>query len=431
MGAIYFVGAGPLGLPALRAARECGLAVVATDRNPDAPGFALADRGCVLDGTDVEGHLAFARTVREPIAGVVCGAEFGARTVQRLQAAFGLETNDAAAIERVLDKRAMKRAFLAASVPTPPAHAVRDAGELALLLAREGGDWVLKPAGGSGSRGVRLVGEGDDLAAAVAASRTAVGGALALVAEPYLAGRSIDANGLFLGGAFHPAGVLEKVAGPAPDFLPVGGWDPPDLPPAERETVYALLERACRAVGIAAGPVKGDFLRTDEGYVALEVAPRFHGDVTTCHTLPYGSRIDPLRFWFRFLATGEADPSLLAPREVAFATWRVLGLPPGRIESLADPRRAALFPRLTLLWHNPRLAGCVPRYADTTQIPGYVAAWGEDRAAAEETIAAWFASAGYRVTPDPVHAEWFARLREHLAAHGLASACAPAAGKAA
>lgn len=419
--AVYVIGAGPLGLNTLRWAREEGLFVVATDRDPHAPGAELADEFHVLDGTDVEGHLAGLRSVREPIAGVLSGAEFAARTVQRLRAHLGLEANDAAAIECVLDKREMKRAFHAAGIPTPASRALARPAELAALLARGDGAWVIKPAGGSGSRGVHLVEERSDPAAAFAASCVAVPGETALVAEPFLAGRNIDANGLFLGGEFHPSGVLEKFTTPAPDFLPLGGGDPPPLPAGEREEVYALLERACRAVGLVAGPVKGDFLRTADGYVVLEVAPRFHGDVTTCNTLPFGSRIDPLRFWFRYLSTGEKDASLLAPHAKRCALWRVLPLPPGRILALADPQSTRDFERITMLWHNPKLAGVVPRYDDTTKIPGYVCAWGNNFAAAEEMIAAWFAGAGYRVEPDAAYAEWFAALSAHAPLFGRAA----------
>ena len=160
--------------------------------------------------------------------------------------------------------------------------------------------------------------------------------------------------------------------------------------------------------------MKGDFLRTEAGYVVLEVASRFHGDVTTCNTLPFGSRIHPLRFWFRYLATGDMDFAELEPEREAYATWRVLCLPPGRIESLAAHASIAPFPRITKLWHNPRITDRIPRYTDTTKIPGYVCAWGGDRAQTEETIAAWLATAGYRVRPDPAHAGWYERLRARL-----------------
>ena len=422
--AIYVIGGGPLGLRTLETARAAGLHVVVTDRNRAAPGLALADEHFLLDGTDVEGHLAAAKSVRVPIAGVLCGAEFAARTVQRLREALGLEHDEAAATECALDKRAMKQAFREAAIPTPVSIEVGDAAELRARVAAGSGAWVIKPAGGSGSRGVKLVDAQSDLNAVFAESLAGVGGETTLLAEPYHAGRSIDANGLFLDGVFHRCGVLEKFPTPAPDFLPLGGGDPPDLAEAERDTVYDLLERACRAVGLCAGPVKGDLLRHPETgeYVVLEVASRFHGDVTTCSTLPFGSRIDPLRFWFHFLATGEKDESLLRPARAAHAVWRVLCLPPGRLLALADPEGIGAHTGITMLWHNPRLQRAVPRYDDTTKIPGYVCAWGEEPGEAAATIREWFATAGYRVAPDPAHAAWFARLRAHLEEAGLADA---------
>ncbi len=90
-----------------------------------------------------------------------------------------------------------------------------------------------------------------------------------------------------------------------------------------------------------------------------------------------------------------------------------------RIPSPGQPRvtvhaRPEGTPNITMLWHNPRLRKTVPRYDDTTKIPGYVCAWGEERGEAQSTLAKWFATAGYRVEPDPAHAAWFERLRRHL-----------------
>ncbi len=429
MDAVYVIGAGPLGLRVLETARACGLAVAATDRSPGAPGFLLADRWRVVDGTDVEGHLSFARSLRRRmhIVGIYCGAEFGARTVQRLSAELGLPAPSHAALERALDKPAQKRALLCAGVPTPPGETVRSLDELAARL-RPGARHVLKPAGGSGSRGVRVVAPGDDLAAAFRASLDAVAGERALVLEPYREGRSIDANGCFLEGRFHPCGLLEKFVTPPPDCLPLGGYDPARLSPAERAGAYALLERACRALGLTEGPVKGDFLLGDEGFEVLEVAPRFHGDVTTSNTLPFGSCIDPVRFLFRWFRERRAAEEELHPARRSYATWRVVLLPPGRLRRRPAEPLLERHPGVTRLWWNPKLAEQVPRYGDTTRIPGYACACGARAAAAEAALRRLFAELALDVEPDPAHAAWYAGLGASLRAAGFAPAACGYAG---
>jgi biotin carboxylase len=415
--AVWFVGGGPLGLDVLRKARDLGLAPVVGDRNADAPGFALAEAHFQADGADPTAHLAQlpALAARFDFVGVWCGAEFGLETVRRLQVELGLPSNPGAAVARCLDKVEQKRALLAAGVPTPPSFDVRTAGDVRNLVA-EHGRIVVKPAAGSGSRGVRVVGPEDDPGAAFAACAGAVADAPRVLAEPFVDGRSIDANGVLLADDYHAAGVLEKFTTPAPERLPIGGEDPAELAAELRDETQRLLERAARALGLVHGPVKGDLLLGADGLTLLEVAPRLHGDVTTCGTLPFGTGIDPVRFLLRAF-TGDVDPAELAPRGGAHAVWRVICAPPGRVTRWVEPPEP--IPGVALTWRNPRVAERIPRYDDTTRIPGYVTAHGATRADAEAALTAWHAAARIEVEPDPAHAEWYRGLARGLAEAGI------------
>jgi len=419
--ALYVIGGGPLGLRTLRVARELGLALVVTDRQAGAPGLALADEAHVVDGEDAAAHAALAASSQHAIVAAMCGAEFGARAVDAVRRACGLATNGAEAVERVLDKQAMKAAFFAAGVPTPGGVVAGSAGALAAALPREGRA-VVKPLGGSGSRGVQVVGPDANPLRVWEAATVAVPGERAVLVEPFVEGRSIDLNGILVDGDLHPAGLLEKYTTPAPARLPLGGHDPAALDAAHAREAYALLARAATAVGLRHGPVKGDFLLGPEGYTVLEVAPRFHGDVTTAGTLPQRGGTDPVRAYLQACLDGEPAPTTLRPRPAGVALWRVLALPPGRVLWLPDEHAAAAHPGLGLVWHRVRAGGRVRPYEDTTRIPGYVSAHGETAAEAEAALAAWFDAAGYAVEPDPDAAAWYERLVEELRALGWSPA---------
>jgi biotin carboxylase len=420
--AVYLIGGGPLAVRVPGWARDCGLAPLVADRDPRAPGFAAAAERIALDGTDADGHVAAARELatRYDVRGAYCGGEHGVESARRVAEALGLSAPPRAALARALDKVQATAAFRAAGLATPGGVVVADgaAGEaqLAALLAESGRPWIVKPSGGSGSRGVRVVGARADVPAALDAARSGAPGRI--LAEPFLAGRSIDANGCFLGGRYVPCGTLEKFETPLPERLPLGGEDPARLTPAEAERVHALLAAGARALGLDVGPVKGDLLWTADGPVLLEVAPRFHGDVTTANTLPFGSGLSPYHLWFRFLAAGSVDAR--APGELAagggHGAWRVLCLPPGRVRARQD---VALPPGVTCAWRNPRAAERISRYGDTTAVPGYLCARGRDRAAAEGALRAYLAAARDDVEPDPEHAEWYASLGRALRAAGL------------
>jgi biotin carboxylase len=414
---VYLIGGGALARRVPRWARAAGLAPLVADRDPDAPGFEEAAERVVLDGRDAEGHAAAARGLAAcyDIGGVYCGGEHGLASARRVAEELDLPHPSAQAIERSLDKLRAKEAFRAAGVATPAGCEVRAAGDLAALLAKGPASWVVKPAGGSGSRGVRVVVRGDNLDQALAASRAGAPGAL--VAEPFLAGRSIDANGCFLDGSYVPCGTLEKFETPLPERLPIGGEDPARLTPAEERAVHALVEAGARALGVDQGPVKGDLILTAEGPWLLEVAPRFHGDVTSANTLPFGSGLSPYELWFRWLARGVRD-ARSTERALGHGAWRVLALPPGRVLRLPPPPRR-LSRGITCVWHNPRAAERIAPYCDTTAIPGYLCAAGSDRGAAEQALADYLASAGYAVEADPAQAEWHRRLAGAYRAAGL------------
>lgn len=422
--AIYIVGGGPLGQNALCWAKDVGLSPIVTDKDPGAPGLELAERSAVVDGGDIEGHLALARSLARTydIRAVHCAAEFGARVVQRVSQELGLSNNGAVAIERALDKRAMKRAFVDRGLATPTSRIVRTRADLARALVELGPEVIVKPTRGSGSRGVQRVDASSDLASVLRASLRSVGGEGELVAEAFVAGRSIDANALFLDGRFFRCGLLEKFSGPEPEFLPIGGYDPARLSGAEIESVYALLERACRAVGIVEGPVKGDFVLGASGLSVLEVAARFHGDVTTANTLPRGSRINPLRFWFKHLAGGSLDLREIEPKEQGHGTWRVIAVPPGRIDGPLIARELKRAAPACGWWLRPGLAGTIPRYGDTATIPGYAWAHGRDAAEAEAALQGFFAQVAPRLEPAREHEAWYRELGLCLRRAGFAPA---------
>ncbi|MFQ5675810.1 MAG: ATP-grasp domain-containing protein [bacterium] len=414
---VYIIGGGPLGLNVIRWAKELGLLAIVTDKNERAPGLEMADIPFVADAADVTRHLDFVGGLagQFKIVGVYCGNEIGVWTVYHLSKLLNLEHNSEEALTNVLDKARMKEIWQRCSLPAPRFHTARDARELAQVV--EAGDYPLiaKPALGSGSRGVQILHAQDDPRDIFDRCLQAVNGQGDVIAEEYLSGRSIDANGVFIADRFFPAGILEKYITDPPDCLPVVGTDPAMISKNERREVYASLEIASRALGFTFGPVKGDFIRTDKGYQILEVAPRFHGDVTTCNTLPFGSGINPVKFYFHYLQTGEVRADFLKPARINYATWRVICLPPGKLkQKLPCDFQGATPEQITKVWYNPRCSMAIQRYADTTKIPGYICAYGDDQQETENLIAQFFEDQQYAMDVNSQHLDWYEQLGKRI-----------------
>ncbi|NFV81166.1 ATP-grasp domain-containing protein [Magnetospirillum aberrantis] len=367
--ALIHIGGSKLQLPGLGWARAAGLHVVLTDRNPEAPGRALADEYVPLAGDDDDGLMALAGRLaaERGLAGLYCGSDFGLPSVARVSAAHGVSSCTPEACVRALDKAAAVARWRETGIACPRGRVVESEGEMAAALAEVGLPAIVKPVGSSGSRGVVSV---ETPAQGVAAFRAALDYADSVLVEELLRGRHFDVNGLFLGGAFHPAGMLERFFSPPPYHYPVWGVQPPTLDDATREGVYGLLENAARSLGIDCGPVKADVMVTERGAVVLEVSPRFHGDVSTSFVTPLAVGESPVAAWFRHLA---GETVTVECRERRTAGW--MAIFPGRpgtfrgVEGLDAARSMAGIERIEIL--KPQGFG-VRQVCDNTTVLGFI-----------------------------------------------------------
>src|SRR6266540_4200901 len=156
------VGAGRHQRRAIERARELGLRVVAVDRNPEAPGLAVADEGEVVDFTDVEAVTEAGR--RHRVHGVLTvSADRAVPVVAAVAERLGLPGIGSDTAHAMTHKIAMRRRLAEAGVPQPRYAAVRNLHEGRAALETVGLPAVLKPADSGGQRGVFRIDTLDDL----------------------------------------------------------------------------------------------------------------------------------------------------------------------------------------------------------------------------------------------------------------------------
>ena len=320
---LIHIGGGYFQLPTITWAKEAGLKVVVTDKNPQAPGAALADRFVALSGDDLEGfrHLIQELAPEHRVVGLWCHADFCLLMQARIHASLGLLGPAPDAVAASLNKNRAKAVWQDRGVATPRAKLAASAAE-ALAAARNlGFPVVVKPVAASGSLGVIRV---EEEAALAAAYNQAVLWSDAVLVEAYLTGREFGVNGLFHQGRFHPCGISERQTSPAGTLL-TEVILPASLSYAEEQAIYQLLEQGALALGIKEGCVKGDVILVEQQPYLLELAPRLHGNPTMSTALPLASGINPIRAYFGILA-GEPDPlrHLKGNGQSRFAGYRPL-----------------------------------------------------------------------------------------------------------
>lgn len=316
---LIYIGASQLQVPGIRWAKEVGLRVIVTDPNPNAPGIALADGHERIDGTDGDALLALARGIeaKTSLAGAYCGSDFGLPAVARIGAELGVPACTPGAVDLSLRKEAAVQVLRDAGIAVPLGRLVGRVADLKSVARDIGFPLIVKPTDSSGSRGVRTVAGEEALHAAYAEARRFSDQVLV---EHVVEGHHIDINGVCVDGHFHRGGLFDRYFTPPPLNIPLWGHQPTTLADAQVERAYDAFEAAVRALGITDGPCKADAIWTEKGPVMLEIAPRFHGDVSTSFVTPLATGGSTVKAWFAHLA-GQRLEDYLPGAATRIAGW--------------------------------------------------------------------------------------------------------------
>lgn len=200
--------------------------------------------------------------------------------------ALGLGGLDAATVTAARNKHEMKQAFLAHGVPTPHSVLVGSQEELLDAVDAVGLPVVVKPYDFGGSGGVVLATTREEAVAGFAESRAVIaahGAAFRIQGDKYLVEQFVDSDDevsvevLCGPGRAQVLAVTEKYLSPRPWFAELA-----HLVPSHRTgdpALHDLAERACTALGIAAGLAHVEIKFAADGTAwVIEVAARPGGD---------------------------------------------------------------------------------------------------------------------------------------------------------
>jgi biotin carboxylase len=327
---LLVLGGGPGQLGVLETARALGIPTAVCDRNPAAPGLALADRRCIVATDDehaierLAGALGLGGLIAPGSNRPVAGA---ARIAEKLGLAHPLSPATALAATSKLRQR---EALAAAGVPQPRwqlAHSVREV-ELPPPV-------VVKVTDRGGRTNCIVVRRPSRLSAAIDASRALTRGP-ALI-EELVSGPEVAVTGFSAEGVFVPVAVTERVCAEVPAFgVPVAQLWP--TPHAERAAEVA--RRAVAAVGIDEGPSVTALRLSRGGPEVIEVAARLGGG----HDAELAELVTGIPLTELAIRAALGRP--LSPAEIApafdphagGAVLRFLTAPPGTLESVEVPQ---------------------------------------------------------------------------------------------
>jgi biotin carboxylase len=264
---LLVLGAGAAQLGLLEAAAARDLTVIAADRDPSAPGFALADERAVISSEDEAGieRLARARGVDGLISP---GADWPVGVAARVAERLGLPhpISGATAVLATTKTRQRER-FAAAGVLQPR---VFSAGATDIPFP-----CVVKAPDRQGQRGLTLVRDAAEFDAAVAAAAAAARNGGVLV-EELIEGPELTVNAVSVDGRFVPFTLTDRVLAAPPAFGVALAHEWPSVHPVE--PVVEAAAAAVAALGIENGPSYTQIrLGSDGRAYVVEVAARLGG----------------------------------------------------------------------------------------------------------------------------------------------------------
>jgi biotin carboxylase len=259
---LLVIGAGPAQLGLLEAARARGVFTIVVDRDPAAPGFALADRRAIISTEDERGIERLAAAER--IDGVIAaGIDWPVGIAARVAAKAGVpHPLDPATGALAVSKARQRERFAEAGVPQPAWRIVAEPEDGLPVPC------VVKAPDRQGQRGLSVVRDERELEPAIAAAVEASRSGAALV-EELVEGPEVTVNAFSVAGVFQPLTVTDRITADPPAFgvALAHAW------PSEREADAEIARQAVEALGIADGPT---YTQVCGGKV-MEVAARLGG----------------------------------------------------------------------------------------------------------------------------------------------------------
>ncbi|MEV7062676.1 ATP-grasp domain-containing protein [Streptomyces collinus] len=264
-------------------ARTLGIQPVLLCADPGRYPYVAEDdvRALVVDTADDAAVLVAARRLQEqaPIAGVTSSSEYYVATAAATARALGLPGPDADAVRECRDKARQRQRLHEAGVGVPRHERVHGVDGARAAASRIGYPVVLKPVQGSGSLGVRLCADAEEVSAHAAALTSAAvnerGVAVPrdVLVEEYLRGAeySVEVFG-------HTAVVVvAKHLGPLPDFVELGHDVPAPIPADATALLRDEAVRAVKALGLGWGAAHVELRMDGDDVRVVEVNPRLAG----------------------------------------------------------------------------------------------------------------------------------------------------------
>lgn len=270
-------------VPVIQKAKEQGIFTILCDYLPDNPGRQVADRYYCISSLDRESVLDIAR--QEQIDGILAYAsDPAARTAAYVGEALGLKSNPLQAVETLTNKARFRTFLRDHGFAVPKAYAFTDVESAMRTMQFVEGEFVIKPADASGSKGISkwCSNDGVDRLREQVSAALEVSFGDEVVVEEFIRrdGYQVAGDGFIVKGqlvfrCFGNSHFNERGVNP---FAPISASFPSQHPPHVLDRVHETLQRMITEVGLQNGPLNFDIFVKGEDVYLMDIGPRNGGN---------------------------------------------------------------------------------------------------------------------------------------------------------
>jgi len=356
--------------------KQLGYQVIATDRDPDAPGFRTVDDIEVVDIADKKRILEVAQ--RHQVDGIMAINDVGVPTAAFVSEALGLPGVSVEAAKAATDKGVMRDCWRQAGLAIPHyqiVHSLEEALAAADLLSFP---LVVKPTGSSGGRGVSVVQSDDQM-------KWAYSFALSfarqdnIIVEQFLDGTEMTIEALSYGGRTQILAMSDKHK-PRLRYRVATSLNYPALfPEGISKQVADLVVQANEALDIRTGASHTEVIVTADGPRLVEMAARPGGGHIFSDIVRESSGINMVRELTRILVDEEPDLRIRSRRG---CVYRFFTPPPGIVRSISGVEKAKTLPGVVDVGVTRKPGDRIGELVNSLERSGYAVVAGKDRAEA-------------------------------------------------
>jgi len=326
---VIIIGGGIFQLPAIREVKKVGYEVLVFDKDPNAPGFALADYCECISTKDIPSAIKCAQrySVTHTIKGVFTAGTDVAYTVASVAEALSLPGIRPSAALYATNKYLMRSRLSEKGVPCPRFFQARTVEEACSSALGIGYPLVIKPVDNMGARGVCRIDTEAELREQFNKSISFSGNyaSAAVIIEEFMDGVEISMDTLVdKRGQIHLLTIADRHIMFPPYFVEAGHSVPSQLSQEKLDDAFRLMQKAIQAIGITCGAAKADIKITSEGAKIGEITARLSGGFHSQYTDPLATGMNSTKAALDLALGNPLDKNDITPRFSRVAIERAI-----------------------------------------------------------------------------------------------------------